>query len=166
MMKSMPILLMLIVAIAGCESATESALEKQRAALTLSQEPSGALTPTEAMEAIDESAALTLAGSIHAGEIDPFQAGQASFMMTQLPDEGHGADDPDHADNCPFCKRRLEKAPKAIVQFKDENGEVLKWDAKQLFGVDKGDSVVVVGNVQYQEATNTLTVDATGIFKR
>jgi hypothetical protein len=149
----------------GCDSSTDTVLAQHRDALILSQEPADALTPTEAME-VSEPDAIALAGRIHAGEIDPFQPGQTSFMLTQLPDEGHGADNPDHADNCPFCKRRLEKAPKVIVQFKDDRGDVIKIDAKEMFGVKKGDAVVVQGKVAYQEATNTLTIDATGLFKR
>ncbi|QDT10153.1 hypothetical protein [Planctomycetes bacterium K23_9] len=155
-----------LLAAVGCHSSTDTGLDEQRDALMLSQEPADAITPTDAIEAASDSVELTLAGRIHAGDIDPFQAGQAAFMLTQLPDEGHGADDPDHADNCPFCKRRLEKAPKAIVQFKDDDGKVLDVDAKELFGIKKGDAVVVRGKVAYQEATNTLTVDATGLFKR
>jgi hypothetical protein len=151
--------------VSGCDSASDTGLAQQRDQWMLSQEPADALTPTDAME-VSETQEIVLAGRIHAGDIDPFQAGLASFMLTQLPDEGHGADDPDHADNCPFCKRRLEKAPKAIVQFKDDQGEVIKIDAKELFDVKKGDVVVVRGNVAYQEATNTLTLDATGLFKR
>lgn len=155
----------------GCDSSSGVSLDQQRESLVLNEEPAGALTPTEVKdESVDGDVSgasqVVLAGRIHAGDIDPFQAGQAAFMLTQLPDEGHGADDPDHADNCPFCKRRLEKAPKAIVQFKDAKGDVIKVDAKELFNVAKGDSVVVRGMATYQETTNTLSVDATALFKR
>lgn len=162
----LPVCLVAMLVVCGCESAPDKTRSQEHAALILSEEPAGALSPTEVMENDPSETEIVLAGRIHAGDIDPFQAGQAAFMLTQLPDEGHGADDPDHADNCPFCKRRLEKAPKAIVQFLDANGDVIKTDAKAMFGVAKGDAVVVRGKVRYQEATNTLSVDATGLFKR
>ncbi len=171
------VVMVAVVPVGGCDSSAP-AKSHDHAAMMMAEEPDGALTPTDVMEqlvqqASDQSADLTeqtaqvvLAGRIHAGDIDPFQEGQATFMLTQLPDEGHGADDPDHADNCPFCKKRLERAPKVIVQFKDAQGKVIATDAKELFGVAKGDAVVVRGTAHYQEAINTLDLDATAIFKR
>ena len=87
-------------------------------------------------------------------------------MLSQLPDEGHGADDPDHADNCPFCKRKLKNAPKAIVEFADANGKLLKLDAQQLFNIAKGDAVIVQGTAHYDETINTIKFKANGLYKK
>ena len=168
------IALIALMGFVGCESQQsdidnaldDSTAQFERARLLLTDEPADALTPTDAKEKIAESSTVVLAGRIHAGDIEPFMPGVASFMMTQLPDEGHGADDPDHADNCPFCKRRLKSAPKVIAEFKDNDGKLIDIDSKELFGIEKGDAVVITGEAEYQETTNTLKVDAKGLFKR
>ncbi|NND96436.1 MAG: hypothetical protein HKN47_03800 [Pirellulaceae bacterium] len=160
---------------AGCGSqsdvtvdagAADPVVQSQRERLVLATEPPDSKTPTEAKELAAEPTDLVLAGRIDAGEIDPFKPGMASFMISQLPEEGHGADDPDHAENCKFCARRLANAPKVIVEFKDDDGETLAIDSQQLFGVQKGDVVLVRGKVRYQEATNTVHVDGDGLYRQ
>lgn len=144
----------------------DSTLQFERARLVLAAEPADAKTPTEAKELVTESTDIVVAGRIYAGDIEPFQPGKATFMLSQLPAKGHGDDDPDHADNCPFCKRELEKAPKVIVNFHDEQGNPLDLDAQELLNVKKGDAVVVQGKAQFDEATHTINMDATGIYRR
>ena len=135
-------------------------------AMVLSEMPEGdVVSPTDVMELEGQPSTAVLAGRITAGEMDPFQPDELTFMLSQLPDEGHGADDPDHADNCPFCKRKLENAPKAIVQFRGTDGEVLKGDARKRLGLQKGDVVYVTGTSTYNADVNTVMVDATGIYR-
>ncbi len=122
------------------------------------------LTPTVVKETVTSPTVLSLAGRIDAGDTEPFQAGLATFVLSELPE--HGGDDPNHADNCPFCKRKLANAPKAVVQFLGDDGEVLAVDARELFGVAKGDSVVVQGTAEYLEAVDTVQINAIGIFVR
>ena len=124
------------------------------------------MTPTEIKETVTEPTSLKVAGRIDAGEIEPFQKGIASFVISQLPDDSHAGGDPNHADNCPFCKRKLKNAPKAVVQFLDADGKVLQVDARELLGVAKGDVVVVQGTAQYLEAVNTVQINADGVFIR
>jgi hypothetical protein len=132
----------------------------------LETEPAGALTPTDIKESGDQTALMVLAGRIDAGDIEPFQTGAASFIMSQLPDQSHAGGDPTHADNCPFCKRKLKNAPKAVVRIVDDSGSVLPVDARQLLGVSKGDVVVVQGLATYLEPVNTVQIDAQSIFIR
>lgn len=113
-----------------------------------------------------EFSEILLAGRIDAGDNDPFQAGEASFLISQLPDEGHAADDPDHADNCPFCKRELAKAPKALIRFAGSDGKTLLVQADELFGIKKGDIVVIRGTAVYDKSVHTVMVEASGIFRR
>jgi hypothetical protein len=135
--------------------------------LVLAAMPEGVVTsPTEIMELEGEAKSTVLAGRIDAGDMDPFQPGEIAFMISQLPDEGHGESDPDHADNCPFCKRKLASAPKAIVQFRGADGKVLSGDARQALSLQKGDVVYVAGTAQFNSAVNTVMVDATGLFKK
>ena len=163
------------ISVTGCSGTTQAVVDEalddaemqfERARLLLTEEPSDAKTPTEVKETATEKTSLVIAGRIDAGEESPFQSGKATFMLSQLPDPGHGADDPDHADNCPFCKRELAKAPKVIVSFHDDNGTPLNMDAQKLFSVAKGDAVVVTGDGMYNEATNTVMLNADGLFRR
>ena len=168
-------LLFLFAVTVGCGAQSETTIDSdldastikfERARFVLADEPPDAMTPTDAKELATEPVEMVLAGRIDAGDINPFQAGKATFMISELPDEEHAAGDPDHADNCPFCARRLAKAPKAIVTFNDKDGNAIEIDSQSLFDISKGDAVVVKGTVHYQEATNTLQVDASGLHRR
>ena len=130
-------------------------------------------TPTDIQETaelppdqIPPDEPVVIAGRIDAGDFDAFAKGEATFVMSQLPDEGHGADDPDHADNCPFCKRKLENAPKVLVRFQDADGGLIQVGADDLFTLGKGDVVVVKGDATFDAAVGTITVDASKIYRR
>ena len=83
--------------------------------------------------------------------------------MMELPDPEHATDDPDHADNCPFCKRRALKAPKAMVRFVNESGEPIGSSASTLVGVQAGDTVTVQGKATFEPNLNLVTIDAAKI---
>lgn len=158
-----------IIAVAGCDSTTakknaESGSEGSK--YLLKSEPRDAKTPTDVKESVSEPTVLAIAGRIDAGDMEPFQDGVASFMISQLPDSSHAESDPQHADNCPFCKRKLKNAPKAVVRILDGSGNVMSVDARQLLGVSKGDVVVVQGLATYLKPVNTVQIDAEGIFIR
>ena len=176
-MRNLPFIVLLLVApLVGCsdddtKSTIDAALDDstvmlERARLALTAEPADPVTPTEAKDLAAEPTEIVLAGKIDAGEFTPFQAGQAPLMLSELPDEDHAAGDPEHAENCKFCARRLANAPKVIVTFNDADGNLLEIGAKELFALEKGDSVVVTGTAQFQEATGTVTIDASGLYKR
>ncbi|MDV6029563.1 MAG: hypothetical protein F9B45_05545 [Phycisphaera sp. RhM] len=164
--------------LAGCGGGSDSSFENasstslgptptQDVSFVLTEMPDGEVsTPTEIKEAGTDAVSVVLGGRIDAGAADPFQPGQLAFMISQLPDEGHGEGDPEHADNCPFCKRKLENAPRAIVQFKGPDGGILEGDARQTLALEKGDVVYVTGMAQYNPAVNTVMVNATGVFRK
>ncbi|MDA9934666.1 hypothetical protein N9B88_02740 [Rubripirellula sp.] len=132
----------------------------------LTTAPADPQTPTDIKESVTEPTLVAITGRIDAGDVEPFQDGVASFMISQLPEGDHAEGDPDHADNCPFCKRKLKNAPKAVVRILDDAGEVMPVDARQLLGIAKGDVVVVRGSATYLEPVNTVQIDAEGIFVR
>ena len=132
----------------------------------LKSEPTDPRTPTEIKESVTEPTLIAVAGRVDAGALEPFQDGVASFMISQLPDTSHADGDANHADNCPFCKRKLKNAPKAVVRILDDGGKVVPVDARQLLGVAKGDIVVVQGLATYLEPVNTVQIDAEGIYIR
>jgi len=183
--------LVCVVAI-GCRSEqvdTKTAELRQR--LLVATEPAGAITLTELAtqlgvskpddsetpedtpssddiqtpdESVTKSAeSVVVVGRIFAGEMEPWDNGKASFLLAELPDEGHG--EGHDADNCPFCKRKAAKAPTAIVQFVDLTGQVIPIDARKLFGVDKKDVVVIRGNAVPGEL-NAMVISATDMHIR
>lgn len=99
-------------------------------------------------------------GRIHAGDFEPWETGQAAFLISEVPDEGHGKGH--DVDNCPFCKRKAAQAPKGMVRFLDAEGQPIPIDARKLFGVEKNDIVVIYGAVAVGEL-NTLMIDASGL---
>jgi len=102
-------------------------------------------------------------GRIFAGDFEPWENGQASFLISELPEQGHGAEH--DADNCPFCKRKAAQAPKAMVRFSDDAGRTLAIDARKLFDLKTQDVVVVRGTATVAEL-NTLIIDATSLHVR
>lgn len=99
---------------------------------------------------------LILIGRINAGDLEPWDAGKASFVLGEAPEEGHGAGhDPD---KCPFCRRKIANAPTAIVEFRDDGG-VIPHDSRKLFGLQKNDIVTLRGDVTRGEH-DTLLVHA------
>ena len=119
-------------------------------------EPATADTGAASAPAIAEASDVTLVGRIYAGELEPWEDGKASFMLSELPEDGHG--EGHDSDNCPFCKRRLAKAPTAIVRFVDAQGETLPIDARKLFGLEKGQTVVVRGTVVAGEFNSIVMI--------
>ncbi|GAA5508848.1 hypothetical protein [Novipirellula caenicola] len=127
---------------------------------------SGDSVANDAAGDIAAASEVVLAGKIDAGDLDPFEPGKATFVLSELPDAEHAAGDPDHANNCPFCKRKLKNAPKVVVRFVDESGELIARDAQTMLGVKKGDTVVVKGVAEYQEAINMIQINAESIYRR
>ena len=176
-----PIMLLAAVFTAGCSNQQLAPeILEARSRLLVDREPGAASTLTEMMqrllpadqgdpneeaasqavaEAIDEAIdEAIVVGRIYAGDLEPWEKGQATFLISELPDDSHG---PGHdADNCPFCKRKAARAPKAVIQFVGDDGQVVGIDARQLLGVKQNDVVVVRGRVEVGPWENTLLVSA------
>ena len=122
-----------------------------RAKLMTLDEPEEALTPTAAKETLLAAGAgrepqpIVLAGRINAKGMEPFLENKASFVLLEIPADDHAGKAGHDADNCPFCKKRSANAPMVAVQFVGSDGKVLPLDARKLFGVQKGQEVVVSG---------------------
>jgi hypothetical protein len=109
---------------------------------------------------------VAIAGRIGAGDFEAFAKDEATFVMSQLPDKGHGEDDPNHADNCPFCKNKLQNAPTVLVKFLGADGAVIPIGADKLFGLSKDDVVVVKGDADFDASVGTITINATTIYRQ
>jgi hypothetical protein len=120
-------------------------------------QPADPLQPTGTLQDV------WVVGRIFAGDFDPWEQGRASFLISELPEEGHG--EGHDADNCPFCKRKAAQAPKAMVRFADEKGQTVGIDARELFGLKTGDVVAVRGSAKVGEL-NTLMIDAAALHRK
>jgi len=145
-----------LVAIAFALGVTGCNVPKEDAATVALREkfvtgaaPESPMTLTEVAEKLKASAGatesleVTVVGRIFAGELEPWENGKASFVLSELPAEGHGAGH--DADNCPFCKRRAAKAPTGIVKFVDDKKETISIDARTLFNVTNDQRVAIHG---------------------
>lgn len=156
----------------GCQQ-QDGRVAELRKQYVLAEEPAGAssieATLTKAQEAqVEDVGDVVLVGRIGAGEFDPWAPGQASFLMSEaLADSDHAATPGHDPANCPFCRRRAEKAASftALVQFRDDQGEVRPIDARELLGVEQNQVVVVRGKAHVDKA-GVLVVAADGIHVR
>lgn len=100
----------------------------------------------------------------------PFAKDHAMFFLADpeavadLEEHGH-----QHApgEECAFCAAHAADATALIaaVQFADENGKVYPVDARELFELKEGETVVIRGTAKGQ-AGGIITVDATGLYVR
>ena len=105
---------------------------------------------------------VVVVGRIGAKGMDPFLAGKASFSLLEVPADDH-AEKPGHnADDCPFCKKRQANATMAAVQFLGPDGKPIPVDARQLFGVEKGQDVVVRGTGVFDAKLGIPVIQLTG----
>jgi hypothetical protein len=157
----------ILAAASGCNRGNAE-VEALRNRLVLADEPSGATTIADSRDKIDAEQDVVIVGKIGAGEFQPWAEGQAAFLMSEAPADNAHASSPGHDPaTCPFCRRRAEKAASvtALVQFRDENGELLPIDARELLGVSQ-DQVVVVRGKGHVDKLGVLVVAATGIHVR
>ena len=140
-----------VAAATGRSAAAETDAARVRAKLVLPQEPVDPLTPTAAKETLLSKDApkgpqqIVIAGRIGAKGMEPFLENKASFVLQEIPADDHAGKAGHDADNCPFCKKRSANAPMVAVQFVGADGKVLPLDARKLFGIQKGQEVVVSG---------------------
>ena len=148
--------LMLVLILSGCTQSEEDVVRTAyREQFLTASEPADPLTLSELKEQVKDAAPgaaqpeVVVIGWIYAGELAPWEPNKASFILSELPAEGHG--EGHDADNCPFCKRRAAKAPTAIVKFVDKNNETIAIDARKLFDLQKGQTVIVQGKANMGE---------------
>ncbi len=168
LMMSLPLAIGLTILTERLVEAAAVDVEAVRKSLVLADEPAGAITPTAAKAKLTKSPQkMVIAGRIAGKGIDPFVKGKASFAMLQLPDD-HAKKPGHNADDCPFCKKRLAKAPMVAVQFVGTDGQELPIDARELLGVKQEAEVVVVGTASFNPklALPIIQLKGEGIYIR
>jgi hypothetical protein len=165
---ALPMLLAVAWSVAGCGS-SDPRTRALRERFLLAHEPTGALGIADSRDRIDAPREVVVLGRIRGGGFDPWAKGKAAFVIAEaLPEsDEHGHADGHDPATCPFCKRRAEKAnaTTALVQFCDEQGNLLAIDARELLGVAEEQTVVVRGQGQVNEQ-GMLIIAATGIHVR
>lgn len=152
-----------LLCLAGC-STDDSHLQSLREQLMLPEEPQHATTIAAAKEQVAERPRVVCVGRIAANYQDAFTSSEAAFLITELLPAEHKHRG--HADDCPFCKRKTQESPWAAVRFVDTAGKTLAVDARKLFGIKPGDTVVVRGTGQLTPELDLLIVTADGIHLR
>ncbi|TWT99879.1 hypothetical protein Pla108_08220 [Botrimarina colliarenosi] len=188
------LLLFAPLGLAGCADGPvkpdPAAVKTLRETFVLSDEPAAAVTPLawrEAQEADQEaeespSDRVVLTGMVGGmpnpwgaeNELEfPWKAGEATFFLvdpaTAEEFSSHATEEGiEHAEDCPFCSR--EAATKttsiAVVTFPstDDPSKPAAVDARDLFGLKEGDTVVVQGIASVKGGV--LMVAADGLYRQ
>jgi hypothetical protein len=158
------IALLLSTFLAGC-GGENTELVSWREQLMLDAEPADVSTIEDAKSRIDSEPVVTFAGRVDLKSQSIGGKASTAFMVAEIMDSDH-----DHGlggdSDCPFCKHKAAKAPKAAVQFVDQAGRVLPHDPARLFGIQTGDVVVIHGKGEIIDELNLLNVTADSIFVR
>ena len=154
-----------LVFLSGCTEKVDEALIGHRKALLKDAEPEKFTSIAKAKKNIEQSPSITIEGRADLNEMAAEQP-RALFLVREiLEDDGHGGSSHDPS-SCPFCRRRQAAAPKAVVVFVDDQGDVLPYDVEALFSIEHGDVVVVEGNGKLDKGLNLFKVTASSVFVR
>ena len=127
-------------------------------------EPEGAGNVIKVREEAGTNDELLVVGRI-GGSSDPWIDGRAAFTIVDLSVKSCN-DTLD--DKCPTpwdycCESSKLPNSTALVKFVDETDQVIRADARSLFGLQELSTVVIKGTAKRDEAGN-LTVLASGLF--
>lgn len=151
----------------GCVE-TKVDVSEHRSRFQLAEEPAGAVGILDLREAFPGDAAnVTVVGQI--GGVDtPWVDGKAMVVIAdpvslmEADHDEHHCDDP----GCHFCnKEEPDMSGLAVVEFATPDGEVLPADVRELFDVDRGDTIVVKGTAKI-DAADQLIIAAEGLYVR
>ena len=148
------------VMMAGCGKQEDPRVAefRQRVLVTsVAMEPSS-IAATLAKPDLTSNGEVTIAGRIYGGKTKPFEDGEASFSLIELPEPGHNHDDPG---DCPFCKHKLDEAAMAMVQICDSAGKPVNIAADKLLGLTEKQDIAVSGHAK--KVGDLLLIEATTI---
>lgn len=177
LMCQMTLLSIAIILVTGCgnstpapenKSTTELAPSKPTATteILLTSEPAGAEEVIKARESAQNDEEVVIVGRIGGSE-DPWVDGRAVFSIvdnslkacSDIP--GDGCEKP--WDYC--CETGKLPTSMALIKVVDEDGTLIKEDARKLLNLKELQTVVVKGKAK-RDDTGNLTVFANGIFIR
>ena len=130
----------------------------------LAEEPGGAVSIIDYHDTDPKAEQVSLVGRVNFKALK-WSTQSAMFTLIDPTEElegGHVC----HDENCPFCKDKPgAKASRAIVMLVGNDGQVPPLDARKLLPIEDGQTAVVSGRAEIDEA-GQLTVHARGIYIR
>lgn len=157
-----------LLLLAGCQTKTSASQDSKKAAAEgakylLSEAPDGAENVIQVRDASKDGDNVVIVGRI-GGSTDPWTDDRAAFSIVDLSLQAC-SDRPD--DDCPTpwdycCDTDKLPASTALVKVVNENGDLVKTDARSLLGVKELSTVVVKGKVE-RDDTGKFIILATGI---
>lgn len=157
------VFLLVAALLGGCGTQEPSEWKSLRNQFLIKDQPSGAITIAQAIATPSEDEVLIVA-QIGSGKGDTFDSKLASFLVSEAPDDAHKGKPGHDPDGCPFCKQKLANAPTVTVAFSNKQGDPIAADASKVFGISKGDIVVIRGKTDYEESMKLLNINATGLY--
>ena len=144
-------------------SSSSSAASVDGSTYLLNKEPDGAEDVIKVREAAQDGDDVLIVGRI--GGPKPWTDGRAEFLIV---DNSRKACSDIEGDNCktPWdycCDSDNLTTAMALVKVVDENGDLVKADARQLLKVKELSTVIVKGKAKRDDAGN-LIVLATGVY--
>ena len=132
----------------------------------LAEEPVGVMCVGDVRDLLPTSEPIAILGRI-GGIENPWTEGEASFVISDPALISLAEDDHECGDNCPYCAKKQSEQMQsmAFVQFVDDNGHVLRTDARKLLGVAEDQMIVVRGTASLNR-TGHIVVAATGLYVR
>ena len=155
-------LVALVALLLGCPAESEPAIDGSQ--FLLSTAPGEELEVIAARESVSDGDDVVIVGRIGGGA-NPWIEDRAAFKIV---DNSLKACSDIPGDQCPIpwdycCETDKLPTSTALVKVVDENGELVKADARKLLNVEELSTVIVQGKAQRDDAGN-LTVLATGIY--
>ena len=146
----------------GCARQPEHAALGNR--FLLAEEPAGAVGIIDYHETEPKATDVTLVGRI--GFKNLKWSTQSAMFLLNDPAEGMDGGHVCHDENCPFCKGKPgAKQSQAIVMLMDDDGRVPPIDARKLLPLEEGQTAVISGQAEIDDA-GQLVVHARGIYVR
>lgn len=171
---AVPTLLVCSLVLAGCSQTTTDEIDLasnyDASKFVLDAEPANGQNVIIARDTFKDQEDVVVIGRVGGG-LNPWVEGRAAFQIVD-PSLIACSDETEEGEIC-SCKTpwdyccETDKLPgaMALVQFVEEDGSIVKADARKVFDIKELQTVVIKGKAKRDEAGN-LTILASGMFVR
>ena len=160
--------LLMTAPLCGCAESTAAVEEESidGTQFLLAEEPGDVMCVCAVRDILPNEQPVAILGRI-GGIENPWTEGEASFVMSDPSLELISDGDHQCGDNCPYCAKKQSDRlnSMAFVQIVDDQGHVIRTDARRLLGVAEDQMVVILGRVSLNR-TGHMVVAANGLYVR